>query len=194
MGNPVLHLASASPRRRDILTTLGIQFSCAGVNIDESASDDELAEELVMRLACEKASAAVATLPVLGADTIVICDNVVLGKPASRDDALDMLARLSGRLHRVLTSIAIMKDGRFHTATSATDVRFREINDAEAQYYWDSGEPVGKAGAYAIQGKGGVFVESIAGSYSGVVGLPVYETAELLRSIGIELMQPPKDV
>jgi len=127
---------------------------------------------------------------VIGADTLVVLGDVVFGKPKDRDDCLAMLASLSGRTHRVLTGVAVVASGDVQTALSITEVRFREISPDEALAYWHSGEPCDKAGAYAIQGRGGVFVERISGSYSGVVGLPVYETSQLLRGAGLrDLME-----
>ena len=188
MAAPILHLASASPRRREILATLGLSFTHGGSDVDESRLADESVEAMVVRLARDKALAATAELPVLGADTVVVLGDRVFGKPASEADAMDMLAALSGQSHRVLTGIALSYNGEAWTGMSATTVRFRDIGPDEARRYWHSGEPAGKAGAYAIQGLGGVFAESIEGSYSGVVGLPVFETARLLRNVGIEVI------
>ena len=195
MSNPVLHLASASPRRRELLTALGLNFSFDGVAIDETALPDEAASETVLRLSAGKARSAYDSgnyeVPVLGADTLVILDNRVFGKPGSREEALNMLASLSGRRHQVLTGVALMANGELQTANSLTEVQFREIHPDEAEAYWQSGEPAGKAGAYAVQGLGGIFVSAINGSYTGVVGLPVFETANLLRRAGIELPATP---
>jgi septum formation protein len=189
LEQPVLHLASASPRRREILAALGVRCSFAGVDIDESRAPGESVSEMVFRLACEKANAAQAVnLPVLGADTIVVLDDRVFGKPQSKADALVMLRALSGRSHRVLTAVALSVGGKTETAISDTEVRFRDIHPDEAEAYWQSGEPEGKAGGYAVQGLGGIFVESLHGSYSAVVGLPVYETAILLQRAGINVL------
>jgi septum formation protein len=186
---PLLHLASASPRRREILTSLGVHFSFAGVDLDESRAQGESVTDMVLRLATEKAKAASGgSLPVLGADTIVVLDDQVYGKPRSKEDALLMLQTLSGRQHRVLTAVALLGGGKLETVLSETEVRFRDIDPDEARAYWQSGEPEGKAGSYAIQGLGGIFVESLNGSYSGVVGLPVYETANLLNRVGIAVL------
>lgn len=188
-----LHLASASPRRRDLLAALGIVHSWAGVDIDETPRPGETPEALAGRLASAKAAAArrrgeTARL-VLAADTVVALGGRVLGKPASRDDALGMLGLLSGCNHEVLTAVVLSVDGQELQATSATTVRFRVVEPAEARAYWDTGEPAGKAGAYAIQGRGGIFVASLSGSYSGVVGLPMFETAALLRRAGLDVMR-----
>ena len=190
MSTPSLHLASSSPRRREILTALGLSFSAAGVDVDERRLEGEAPEVMVVRLASAKASAAtddVAQL-VLGADTAVVLGDVVFGKPRDVDDALSMLARLSGRTHQVMTGVALRRGASLQTALSITAVKFRKIYPDEALSYWHSGEPCDKAGAYAIQGRGGVFVEAIVGSYSGVVGLPAFETARLLREAGLETL------
>lgn len=144
---------------------------------------------MVLRLARQKARAGAPADPatVIAADTAVVLGAEIFGKPADDADALDMLARLSGRTHQVLTGVAVWDGREMRAAISSTDVRFREIRPDEALAYWHSGEPADKAGAYAIQGLGGVFVEAISGSYSGVVGLPVYETMELLREAGISV-------
>lgn len=190
MSQPDLHLASSSARRREILTTLGVRFSHAGVDIDESRASGESVADMVLRLAREKAQAADAgDLPVLGADTIVTLDDQVFGKPTSQGDALAMLQALSARSHQVLTGVACISGGNLSTAIATTEVRFRDIDPDEALAYWQSGEPQGKAGSYAIQGLGGIFVESLSGSYSGVVGLPVYETAALLQGAGIAVLE-----
>lgn len=184
-----IHLASASPRRKEILAAIGVAFTAAGVDIDESRYDDEPVADMVIRLAAAKAAIARTGLdpsvPVIGADTAVAIDDRVLGKPGSQQEALEMLACLSGRAHKVVTGVALDHAGKVKTAMSVTEVRFREISPDEAEAYWQSGEPQDKAGAYAVQGIGGIFVESISGSYSGVVGLPVFETAALLANAGL---------
>jgi septum formation protein len=147
---------------------------------------------MAVRLAVAKAQAAVANgrseQVVLAADTVVTLADIVFGKPESRDDALQMLEALSGTTHRVLTGVAVIHLGEVRTAVSESVVRFREISPDEASLYWQSGEPRDKAGAYAIQGKGGMFVAAISGSYSGIVGLPVFETTRLLGQAGIEVL------
>ena len=190
MSAPILHLASSSPRRQEILAALGLSFSVGGVDVDERRLDGESAEAMVIRLAQAKASAVEIDGPqiVLGADTAVALGEEVFGKPRDRDDALGTLSRLSGRTHRVVTGIALRSGQELRTALSATEVRFREISPDEALAYWQSGEPCDKAGAYAIQGRGGAFVEAISGSYSGVVGLPVFETVRLLHDAGLRVL------
>lgn len=186
-----LHLASSSPRRADILRSLGLRFTAAGVGIDESRQASEPAVEMVLRLAEQKALAAdVATdRVVLGSDTAVVIGGDVLGKPQDRYEAGNMLQRLSGASHRVLTGVAMRTAIGVQTACSETKVQFREIGRDEIGRYWQSGEPRDKAGGYAIQGLGGMFVVSIAGSYSGVVGLPVFETVQLLEKAGIHVLK-----
>ena len=187
MNAPVLHLASESPRRRDILAAMGLAFTHGGADIDETRRPGESPVAMVERLAREKAEAVTSELPVLGADTVVVLGHTVFGKPGSAEDALAMLAALSGQTHRVITAVALRRQGNTVVDRSETRVRFRDIDPDEARAYWHSGEPAGKAGAYAIQGIGGVFVAWIEGSYSGVVGLPVFETARLLDAAGIRI-------
>ena len=192
---PQLHLASSSPRRAEILRALGLEISIQGVAIDESPLDGESPLQMVLRLAQGKAAAASidAGRLVLGADTVVVLEQKVLGKPRDEADAIDMLLSLSGRRHQVLTGVALKTSEKIHLVHSMTNVQFREIGRDEATLYWQSGEPADKAGAYGIQGLGGQFVMSIEGSYSGVVGLPVFETAALLRQAGIDLMRTTND-
>ena len=188
MTEPKLHLASTSPRRREILQSLGVDFDVVMVDTDEEPMQGEAPEELVLRLAIAKAEAATNAEYVLGSDTVVVLGDRILGKPIDADDAVGMLLALSGRSHSVLTGVALVTPGGTRSVLSATEVRFREIGRDEAIRYWQSGEPADKAGAYGIQGIGGMFVEAINGSYSGVMGLPVFETVELLKSAGIEVL------
>ena len=187
---PVLHLASTSPRRREILTSLDLDFTVVPVAVDETVLDGETPGDMVLRLAVAKAEAANvgAGELALGADTAVVVDGRALGKPEDESDCLAMLQALSGRGHKVLTGVALQGPGGTRTALSETDVYFREISRDEALAYWQSGEPSDKAGAYAIQGLGGAFVERIEGSYSGVVGLPVFETVALLAHAGVNVV------
>lgn len=186
---PALHLASTSPRRREILAALQLEFTVGHVDVDETPQIGEAPVDMALRLARAKAEAGTAGTHdlVLAADTVVVVDGRSLGKPADEQDCLDMLDALSGRGHKVLTGVALRGPDGTRTALSATDVYFREISRDEALAYWQSGEPSDKAGAYAIQGLGGVFVERIEGSYSGVVGLPVFETVTLLREAGLDV-------
>jgi septum formation protein len=186
--NPVLRLASASPRRRQLLELIGVPHVVTPADIDETPLPDEPPNEYVLRLAREKAEAVWTLhvdLPVLAADTTVVIDGEILGKPESEDEAQYMLGKLSGRDHLVHTGVALWSDEHqllFHTATQ---VCFAPLSPGEIHAYWESGEPRGKAGAYAIQGLGAVFVTGISGTYTGVMGLPLFETAHLLRQAGI---------
>ena len=185
-------LASASPRRKELLDQIKVTYKVHPVDLDESPLPDELPLDYVQRLAAEKSAACVAQLkteiPVLAADTAVILGKVIMGKPKNQADALAMLTQLSGKTHQVYSAISL--SGREHSlAVSITEVTFRCLTEREMLDYWHSGEPVDKAGSYAIQGIGGLFVESIKGSFSGVVGLPLFETAELLSKQGIELFK-----
>lgn len=185
---PVLRLASASPRRRQLLDLIGVPHIVTPADIDETPRNGESADEYVRRLAREKAEAVCRVhqdLPVLAADTTVVVDGEILGKPESEAEAHTMLAKLSDREHLVYTGVALWHAGTIAVGTSTSKVRFAPLSAAEIHAYWQSGEPQGKAGAYAIQGLGAVFVRDLAGSYTGVMGLPLYETAELLRNAGI---------
>jgi nucleoside triphosphate pyrophosphatase len=185
---PVLRLASASPRRRQLLDLIGVPHVVTPADIDETPHAGELPGDYVVRLAREKADAVWARhadLPVFAADTTVVVDGEILGKPESADDARAMLGKLSGRGHFVHTGIALRTRHGIEDMLSTTEVEFAELTDDMIEAYWQSGEPQGKAGAYAIQGLGAVFVSDIAGSYTGVMGLPLFETAELLRHAGI---------
>ena len=185
--SPVLCLASASPRRRDLLADIGVAVSVCPVDIDETPRSEEGAEAYVTRLARKKAlaGARLTPLPTLGSDTAVVCDGEILGKPAGPEHAAAMLRRLAGRTHEVLTAVAVSGPAGILDVCVATRVTMREISDDEIAAYWASGEPVDKAGGYAIQGLASVFVERIEGSHSAVVGLPLYETAALLRRQGV---------
>lgn len=190
-------LASASPRRQELLAQIGVRFTVRGQDIDESIHAGEPPRDYVQRMAQEKADSAlneIAAQPgaeagiVLAADTSVVCDEAVLGKPGSEADAIAMLQRLSGRTHRVLSAVSVAASGgEWRHGLSESLVTFRAISFDEAQRYYRSGEPEGKAGAYAIQGYGAVFVERIEGSYSGVMGLPLFETAQLLNEFSVPM-------
>ncbi len=179
-----IYLASGSPRRRELLTLLDVPFEVITAPIVEQRRPDEPAMDYVSRLALEKALAGVAVAseprPVLGADTIVVLNGEILEKPRDAADAARMLAALSGQCHQVMTAIAFA-DSQHHLCRSVvTEVFFRRLSHREIHRYIASGEPMDKAGAYGIQGLGGVFVRAINGSYHGVVGLPLVETTELL--------------
>ncbi|MGB0448940.1 MAG: Maf family protein [Porticoccaceae bacterium] len=189
--SPQLLLASASPRRSDLLTQMGVSFEVLAVDIDESRRGDESPVEYVSRLAMEKARAGFqrqsGQLPSLGADTVVVFDGQIFGKPRDQEHAKEMLMTLSGKVHSVFTAVAIESASGTAMAVSETLVEFRTISQSECLIYWQTGEPEGKAGAYAIQGRGGVFVEKLKGSYSGVVGLPLAETEQLLNKFSVPL-------
>jgi septum formation protein len=197
---PALVLASASPRRRELLWQLGVPHRVAVADVHEDALAGEPAAACVQRLALAKATkiwqaaafpgaCTAALLPVLGADTAVVLDGEMLGKPADREAALGMLARLSGRTHQVLTAVALVGAHGSTQRLSESEVKFRALAAAEGAAYWESGEPRDKAGGYAIQGLGAVFVSELRGSYSGVVGLPLFETAALLDAAGVARWQ-----
>jgi len=191
--SPGIYLASQSPRRAELLRQIGVDFRVLQVAVDESVVAGETAEQHVIRLALEKARAGRAAVadagsrPVLGADTVVVTDERVLGKPAGRAEALAMLQSLSGRTHRVLSAVALAGSGE-SSRLSISRVTFRGLSAAECAAYWDTGEPADKAGGYAIQGLAALFIRRLEGSYSGVMGLPLYETAQLLQAAGLRLL------
>ena len=190
MKKDFVYLASASPRRSELLRQIGVRFTIRAAAIAEQVLARETPEAYVVRLAAAKAETVWAavenSVPVLGADTAVVLDGQVLGKPADTAEALSMLERLSGRAHRVLTAVALRHAGGVETALSDSEVRFRATTAAERLAYCRTGEPFDKAGGYGIQGHAAVFVEELRGSYSGVVGLPLFETAALLTRCGID--------
>lgn len=180
-------LASASPRRAELLEQIGLSFLVRPADIDETPAAGEPAERYVERLAREKALAGSAFGPgslVIGSDTSVVLNGRILGKPATANDAVSMLKELSGQTHQVMTAVAIACKGSCESRLTVTDVRFRELSVREIDAYVATGEPMDKAGSYGIQGRGGIFVEELRGSYSAVVGLPLRETAELLADAG----------
>ncbi|SBS30016.1 Maf-like protein YhdE [Marinomonas spartinae] len=206
----MLVLASASPRRKELLGTLVKEFAVCPADIDETPHEAEAAHDYVTRMALEKAQAVAEQYRqktgahsdqnltfkrercvILASDTSVVVDEEVLGKPVSFDDAKRMLRLLSGRSHQVMTSLCLCDvDGEHVQLTNVvTDVSFRSISDVEIAQYWRTGEPQDKAGAYAIQGLGAVFVSHLSGSYSAVVGLPLYETSQLLALYGIHSLE-----
>jgi septum formation protein len=192
MSRNFIYLASASPRRGELLRQIGVSFQVIAAGVDESVQPGEAAADYVARLAAAKAQAAWRSqhdAPVLAADTTVVLDGAILGKPAGRREALDMLLSLSGRTHQVLTAVALRSAQGTEARISHSLVTFRRIDSDEAAAYWDTGEPRDKAGAYAIQGGAAVFIAELRGSYSGVMGLPLFETAELLQAAGIAYWQ-----
>ena len=191
VAEPLIVLASASPRRAALLRQIGVAHRVVPAELDERRLPGEAAEQCVLRLAESKArlvqAALGSALPVLGADTAVLIDGQMLGKPADRAAGLGMLAQLSGRTHDVLCAVALAAGNGVRSALSRSQVRLRDLTAAECAAYWDSGEPADKAGGYAIQGRGAVFVEELRGSYSAVMGLPLFETAALLAGAGVSI-------
>lgn len=191
-----IYLASRSPRRAELLTQIGIIFEVLPSDIDESVVQGESPAAYVVRLAREKAAVCQESLrqsdakrfPVLAADTTVSIDGIILGKPENDEDARAMLQRMSGRRHEVHTGIAVATEQGIETALSTTHVQMKVLSDAEIAAYIVTGEPQDKAGAYGIQGLAGTFIQHIEGSYSGVMGLPIYETAQLLKRAGIDVL------
>ena len=189
MKTDFIYLASASPRRSALLEQIGVAHRVLPAAISETREPDEPSERYVIRLAEQKAGAVwektqgEQSRPVLAADTTVVLDERVLGKPRDAADALEMLADLSGRSHRVLTGVALRHIGGLTSVLSVSEVRFRPTSEAERRAYCATGEPLDKAGGYGIQGYGAVFVERIKGSFSAVVGLPLRETAALLAQV-----------
>lgn len=183
----MLHLASQSPRRRQLLEQIGVEFAVLDVEVAEQRAPDESPQAYVSRVARDKARAGLANLShashaiVLGADTEVVLDDEVFGKPQDADDAVMMLRRLSGRTHAVISVVWLVSAAREQCAVCVSQVRFAALDESTIAAYVATGEPFGKAGAYAIQGRGATLVEHLQGSYSGVMGLPVFETARLLR-------------
>jgi len=189
---PQIYLASRSPRRRALLQQAALPFRTVDLDVDETPGEQENAEVFVIRLALEKARAGwelvrdSKPMPVLGADTAVVLDDLsILGKPRDRDHGLEMLRALSGKTHRVLTGTALVDD-REATRLSVNSVTFRELTESEIQRYWDTGEPEGKAGSYAIQGRAAVFIDHMEGSYSGIMGLPLFDVADLMAEFALD--------
>jgi septum formation protein len=192
----MLYLASQSPRRRELLGQLAATFSVLDVQVPEQRAATESPNDYVHRVARDKAQAGLASLNandrdaaiVLGADTEVVLDGDVFGKPSDADDAVAMLRRLSGRMHEVISSVWLAGVERELGDVCISRVRFAKLDEASIAAYVASGEPFGKAGAYAIQGRGAALIEYLEGSYSGVMGLPLFETSRLLKNVGIELL------
>jgi nucleoside triphosphate pyrophosphatase len=191
MSAPDLILASASPRRCELLTQIGVRFEQQVAAVDESPQRDEAPADYVARMALDKARAVyrarLPAIPVLGADTAVVADAHILGKPRDARHARDMLRRLSGRAHEVFSAVALVGE-REAVAVNCSKVWFARIGDSDIEAYWRSGEPRDKAGGYAVQGLAAAFITRLDGSYSGVMGLPLYETARLLQDFGIQIL------
>jgi septum formation protein len=194
LRQPVVCLASVSPRRRELLTQIGVPHKVLAAHIDETAYPGEIPRDYVMRMARQKALAVLdrgEALPVLAADTTVVLDEVIYGKPRNRDEGVAMLQRLSDRTHEVMTAVAVAQSRGVALRLNVSSVRFRKLTLEECNAYWETGEPHDKAGGYAVQGAAAVFIESLSGSYSGVMGLPLFETAELLRAAGVTYWRRP---
>jgi septum formation protein len=199
MSADFIYLASASPRRRELLQQIGVSFRLIGAELDETPIAGEAAAGYVSRLALAKADAGwqrsrdmcdardMYDAPVLAADTAVVLDGRILGKPQGKTDAATMLLELSGRTHQVLTAVAVRSAAGNEVKISESWVAFRPVDAAEAAAYWNTGEPRDKAGGYAIQGYAAVFIADLKGSYSGVMGLPLFETAALLSAAGVAI-------
>jgi septum formation protein len=199
MSENFVYLASASPRRRELLQQIGVSFRLIGAELDETPVAGEAPAGYVSRLALAKADAGwqrsrelcdprhMYDAPVLAADTAVVLDGRILGKPQDKTDAATMLLELSGRTHQVLTAVALRSATGNEVKISESWVAFRPVDAAEAAAYWDTGEPRDKAGGYAIQGYAAVFIADLKGSYSGVMGLPLFETAALLNAAGVAI-------
>lgn len=190
--SPQIILASASPRRSELLKQIGVRHSIMAVDVDETPLPGEDPAAYVERVAAEKSALCLAMtgadLPVLAADTSVICDGRILGKPDDLQHAIEMLSHLSGRSHQVYSAVSL-RGAEHWQALSISEVRFRPLSHQEIVAYWQTGEPHDKAGAYAIQGLASVFIEAMSGSFSGVMGLPLFETAQLLSRAGIDIIQ-----
>ena len=196
MSTDFVYLASASPRRRELLQQIGVSFRVLGAAVDEAVLPGEAPAAYVVRVAAAKAGCGwegnrEADVPVLAADTAVVLDGKILGKPKDRQDAAGMLQQLSGRTHEVLTAVALRTASGLQSTTSRSEVTLRAISAREAQAYWETGEPQDKAGAYAIQGRAAVFIADLRGSFSGVMGLPLFETAGLLSAAGVSHWHRP---
>jgi septum formation protein len=181
-----INLASTSPRRKQLLEQIGIEFDLINIKIDETWDGKEPAKTYVKRMALEKACAAKSIIkknnPILAADTSVVLDNIILGKAETKEDAIKMLEQLSGRTHHVYTAVALITDSE-QVCLNINHVSFRPLTETDIMDYCETKEPLGKAGAYAIQGKAAAFIERLEGSYSGVMGLPLYEVAEMLNRL-----------
>ncbi len=192
-----IYLASASPRRRELLQQIGVQHQLVRTDVEEKRKPDEPAIHYVQRLALEKAKSGLARIqqegrnlaPVLGADTLGVLDGEILEKPVDEANAAEMLRHLSGRTHQVITAVALVSPEKCLTDYSVTQVTFRQLTETEIKAYWKTGEPGDKAGGYAIQGLGAVFVQSIQGSYSNVVGLPIEVCCKLFAEFDIPVWQ-----
>lgn len=187
-----LILASASPRRKELLQRMGLEFTVCLAQHDETMDPQKDPAQEVQRVSLLKAEAVRALCRkedvIIAADTVVVCEGLVMGKPASQEEAVSMLSRLSGREHQVITGLSVLQGERVETVSVTTTLRFRSLREEEIRAYVATGEPMDKAGAYGIQGKASVFVEGLYGDYYNVMGLPVCTLTTILRSFGIKLL------
>ncbi|OOH86201.1 septum formation protein Maf [Pasteurellaceae bacterium 15-036681] len=191
-----IYLASNSPRRWELLQNLGLELTRIGGEIDETPLENEIAHDYCLRIALEKNKAAqavrlaqnLANLPILTADTTVSIDNQILGKPQDKADALAMLKQLSGRTHQVFTAVCVSYQNKQYSCVQTSEVEFKELSEQEIFAYIKTNEPMDKAGSYGIQGLGGIFIKNLSGSFTGVMGLPVFETTELLKKAGVKVI------
>lgn len=192
-NDPQIILASASPRRAQLLDQIGINYKIRIADINEDSQENESPEELIVRLAIEKAetisSTSNSTLPVLGADTLGLLNGELLVKPRDFKHARQMLNSMSGNWHEILSAVALSHYGRTDVLLNRNRVLFKTLSEDEIKAYWQTDEPQDKAGAYAIQGIAATFIERIEGSYSGIMGLPLFETRKLLEKAGVEVLQ-----
>ncbi|MBT3309217.1 MAG: septum formation inhibitor Maf [Gammaproteobacteria bacterium] len=191
-NSPQIILASASPRRAELLSQIGVRYRVEVADIEEVVGD-ETPQQAVVRLATEKAQhiqgqQEKTILPILGADTIVVHREEVLQKPTCRADGLEMLSRLSGETHQVMSAVTVVSEQGVQQILNCSEITFRTITEIEREAYWDHGESSDKAGGYAVQGMAAIFIANLKGSYSGVMGLPLFETAQLLRETGVKLL------
>jgi septum formation protein len=188
----MIYLASQSPRRRELLEQIQVKYQSIAVTVDETPQPHETPQNYVSRLAYAKAQAGHLVIkgafPVLGADTTIVCDGQLFGKPRDENHAKQMLRKFSGRSHQVITAIALVTDSKKKVKINTNNVYFRLLTDADIQAYIATGESLDKAGGYAIQGRASIFIERIEGSYSGVMGLPLYETATLFAEFGMKIL------
>lgn len=189
----MIHLASNSPRRKELLQQMGVLFKVIPQYAEEVHQLNESPETFVSRLALDKATDGLSRqlnqkIPVLGSDTAVILNGTILGKPEDKDQAITMLLNLSEQTHQVITAVALINDQKTEQIISKTDVSFSKLSRSMCEKYWQSGEPLDKAGSYGIQGQGALFISNINGSYSGVMGLPIYETGILLNKFDIHML------
>lgn len=191
-NSPQIILASASPRRAELLSQIGVRYRVEVADIEEVVGD-ETPQQAVVRLATEKAQhiqgqQEKTILPILGADTIVVHREEVLQKPTCRADGLEMLSRLSGETHQVMSAVTVVSEQGVQQILNCSEITFRTITEMEREAYWAHGESSDKAGGYAVQGMAAIFIANLKGSYSGVMGLPLFETAQLLRETGVKLL------